>query len=358
MAQLLGRQINSQGDWSPNINFSSEDWLEAVALHSPAQLSVGRKRSSAVLTGYIPFDRLREAIKFIFGFSWVDGAGYLRRSPPITHPWLSGLFATELIECTGLQFTAKVGPPHKWAMPYADYRLCKVSVLFGQPPYEILADGDLVGLGNDYAAYRGEEMRRHCFWSPKAYVDQLELPGGMVVFKAPGVTINGLDLNNTQIATPRNVFRAEKVRRKLTWMNVPLEFISNNFGFFTKLDKTIGKINSAPFFAESTTPPGEPCGPYTWLLEDVDTVNNEVYADPIVSAVFEGMTRRVDIVMTFCHFCPPRGLPSDSAAGWRLAIAADGLWYPLKYKTTGADFDYPRLADFNRLFTHWTDIEP
>lgn len=356
MAQLLGQQINSQGNWSPNINFGQDEWLEAVALYSPAQLSVGRKRSSAVLVGYVPFDRIREAIKFIFGFSWVDGGGFLRRSVPVTHPWSPNLFATELIECVGVKFITKVGPAHQWSFPYAQYTLCKISVMFSQPPYEVLADSSMVGLGENLAAYRGEEMRRFCFWSPKGYVDQLEMPGGMVVFKAPAdYTINGLVLNNTQILAPRAVYRAEKVRRKLTWVNVPLEFISNNFGFFTKLDKTIGKINSLPFFADPNTPPGQDGGPHTWLLEDVDTVNNEVYADPIVSAVFEGMTRRVDLVMTLCHFNPPRGMPSDLEAGWRLSIAADGLWYPLKYKTNGGDFDYPREFDFNKLFTHWSD---
>jgi len=356
MAQLLGRQIGSAGSWSPIINFGLDDWLEAVNLFSPAQLSVGRKRSSGVLTGYIPFSRLTEAIKFLFGFSWVDSSGYLRRSVPVTHPWSPNLFATELIECTGVQFITKIAQPHKWSLPYAEYRLCKVSVMFSQPPYEVLADGDLAGLGNDYNAYRGEEMRRFCFWSPKAYVDQLEMPGSVVVFKAPSdYRINGLLLNGTQITAPRFVFRAEKVRRKLTWVNVPLEFISNNFGFFTKLDKTIGKINSLPFFAESTTPIGEDGGPHTWLLEDVDTVNNEVYADPIVSAVFEGMTRRVDLVMTFCHFNPPRGYAGDLEAGWRLTIASDGLWYPMRYTTTGNDFDYPKEYDFNKLFTYWSD---
>lgn len=360
MPKLIGDLIGSLGDFTPFFNFSSEDWLEAVALYSPAQMSMGRKRSSATLTGYVPFDRLQDCFKYLIGFSYVStdtGFPALHRSVPSTHPWDSNLFATEIIEAVGVKFISKVAKPHKWSLPYANYTLARVTVHYSQPPYDILADADIDM--SSAVNYRGQEMRRWFWWNPKAYVEQLELPGGFVVFDTPNTTITppgggSYSLDGTQIPGPRQVYRFEKVRRRATWYNVPIEFFSDQYGFF-KSDKALSKINSLPFFADSTAPPGADGAPHTWLLEDVDTVNNEIYADPIVSAVFSGMTRRMDLIFTFCHFNPPRGLTSNPECGWRLTLAADGLWYPQKYKATGAAFDYPREYDFGKLFTHYLD---
>jgi len=349
--RLLGGQLtNNQNpyEWI-DIDFSSEDWAEAVSLYAPSQLAMGRKRSHATLTGYIPFARISGAVKYFLGFSWVDGGNFLRRQVPATHPIFPTLFATEITECVGVKFVAKAAKPHKWSLPYATYSLARITVGYSQPPYEILSDADLDMTSAE--AYRGQELRRWVNWSPKPYVDLLELPGGMFVFDAPGEAFN-----DRPLILPRHVYRAEKQTRRVVWHNVPIEFVTDDYGYMPKIDAAIGRVSSDVFFGDPTGPIGSPGRPGTWLLEDVDTVNNEVYADPIASAVFEGMTRRLDLIFTFKHFNPPNGrTDGDTTAGWALNLAANGKWYPAKNSVTGAKQDFPAQTSFLKLFTHWSD---
>lgn len=347
---------NPDGWWGFDPGFNSDDWKEAVAMYSPSQLAVGRKRSYATLTGYVPFERLTGAIVYLLGFSYVNtqlGFPVLSRQVPATHPWLPSLFATEIVECVGAKFISKVAAPHKWSLPYAKYTLAKITVAYSQPPYKILADAD-IDMSNDQA-YIGQELRRWCYWAPKPRYEMLELPGGMLRFDAPNKSFDG-----AQFISPRQVYRMEKQTRKLVWHNVPEEFVMNSFGFMPKLDKAIGKINKEPFFADSAAPPGTDGCTHTWLLDDVDTVNSEVYVDPIASSAFKELTRRLDIVFTLIHFNPPRGRPESNEAGWRLNLAADGKWYPGKYSFqflgVGIESpqDIPFETSFQKLFTHWS----
>lgn len=152
---------NDQGvDWNADYDFTEDDWLEAIAMYSPASFGMGRKRSSASLTGFIPFARLPGAVRYFLGASWVsDEPGFpvLHRDVPATHPWFPTMFATEISDAVGVKFISKVARPHKWSLPYANYTLCRVTVNYSQLPFPVLADGDIDM--SSLEAYRGQEMR-------------------------------------------------------------------------------------------------------------------------------------------------------------------------------------------------------
>jgi hypothetical protein len=327
-------------EWLFAPSFTSDDWREAVALYAPSQLGLGRKRSYSTLTGYIPFNKIKDACLYFLGWSWVDANKFLRRETPATHPIFHNLFATEILECVPVKFVVKAAKPHKWSLPYATYTLARMTVAYSQPPYEVLSDNDLVMSSSQYA---GQECRRFFNWVPKPYVDLLEMPGGSMLFtddRGPppagydGVVIPGI----------RAHIRAEKSARVVTWFNVPIEFVCDTYGFMPKIESRIGKVNSdAGFF-------GQPA--HTWLLDDVDTVNSEVYADPIATAAFEGFSRRVDLKMTFRHFNPTKGNPASSQAGWRLQPAADGKWYRTRMSAASGT-SLPEEASFVDMFTKW-----
>lgn len=338
---LIGTLVNGsvppELDWLFSSNFSSNDWLEAVALYSPTQLGLGRKRSHATLTGYIPFNKIRDAVTYFLGFSWVDGNNFLRREVPAAHPVFNNLFANEIVECVGMKFVSKAAKPHPWSLPYATYNLARITVAYTQPPYEILSDAQ-ISMASP-SVYKGQELRRWTNWSPKPRVDMLEFPGGTILFDAPGEAWDG-----NPIPALRTLVRAEKSTRKLVWHNVPYEFVMDRYGFMTKIEPNIGKVNSdADFF-------GKPA--HTWLLDDVDVLNSEVYADPIASAAFEGMTRRMDLVFTLTYFNPTNGKAGSTEAGWRLQPAYNGKWYPTTLSLDGSK-TVPEEGDFAAMFTAW-----
>lgn len=190
----------------------------------------------------------------------------------------------------------------------------------------------------------------------------LELPGGMLRFNAPGRPWDG-----QPFLSPRVIFPMNKESRKLIWSNVPVKFVQDNYGYMTKLGAGIGKINSKVFFGD---PNGAPGGPgqsgapgraHCWLLEHVDT--QDTYSDPIASAVMNRFTQHVDIILHLTHFNPPSGHEDgNTEAGWRLNLAADGLYYRGKYSVDPLGVinfpqNWPRETDFDRFFTHHSDIE-
>lgn len=340
-------------DWSLIGNdFTSDDWKEAVALYSPSQLSIGGKRSRATLTGYVPFEKLQQAILWIMGFSWVDANGYLRRNVPACHPILNNLFANEIIECAGVKWLPpKLPKNHPWSWGSSRYFLAKLVIGYSQPPFDILSDADL--LMTNPIVYRGQELRRWCSWSPKPYVDLLEMPGGSEKFDAPGQAFDGKPTFNSRL-----LIRAQKSTMRLVWHDLPLDFIADPYGHMPKIEAAIGKINSDDFFGTNNA--------HTWLLDDVDVVGQNVYADPIASnakslnlennttGAFSALARRCDLIFTFKHFSPTNGKAGSTEKGWRLRPAFNGSWYPAT-NTIGGGVTLPEDTEFQKLFTHWSD---
>ena len=136
-----------------------------------------------------------------------------------------------------------------------------------------------------------------------------------------------------------------------------------------KQDEMIGNYTSRiytaggyTYIAEAT--PGSLTSSAVWRISRIDSSGNELYADPIASAAFEGITRRLDLIFTLVHFNPINGKEGSTEAGWRLNLAADGKWYPGKYSYEWLGIgvkipqDIPYETEFLRFFTHHTDVPP
>lgn len=329
-----------------NNDFTSDDWLEAMALYSPSQLSISGKRSRATLTGLIPFEKVQNAILWLSGFSWVDEDNLLRRNVPANHPLLPGLFCNDIVECVGYgpKTPLKLDKPHPWSLPYGNYELAKITASFSQPPFDVLPDSQM--LTTNPLTYRGQELRRWVSWSPTPEVEMLEVPIGSIVF-------NGGPYNGKPILTPRTVIRKEVSVRKLIWWDVPLSFVCDQYGFMTKIEAAIGKVNSDDFFGVDNA--------YTWLLDKAYPIG-EVYSDPIATQAmtldpegnsFWSFARRVDLCFVFKYFNPTMGVANPTTKGWRSAPGWDGKWYPIK-RTDGGEA-LPQATEFGKLFTHWSD---
>lgn len=317
--------------------FTEDDWLEAVNLHSPSQLSMGRKASNAALTGYIPFNRINSAVAFFLGFSYVAGTGtsrILSRSQPALHPIFPGMVATMIQETTGLQFVSKSLTWPVNSLPYATYNMWKVTVAYSQPNYVILPDWD------DLIAPRatGCERLRYTYDTPKPYVDQLVVPGGTMLFDATGQPFNGKPAGfGTQVT-----IRSQKSATYLTWYNVPIDWVATDNGVMTTIVAAMGKINSDVFMGEQ---------PHIWLLDDVEPTDSQVYADPIATDVFSTLSKRIDIKFTFKYFNPPVGAGSTTDRGWRVQPAYNGNWYRAYLQQDNA-ISWPLETSFNALFDY------
>lgn len=345
--QLIGagnlNAIPPEEEWLFEGNFNSDDWLEAVSLYSPRQIGLGHKRSHATLTGYLPYDKLKSALVYFLGFSWVDENRFLRRQVPGNHPDLPNLFATEILSASFVKFITKAVKPHKWSVPVATYQLVKLTVAYSQPPYEILADGSL--LMADQNEYKGQELRRWMNWNPKPTYENLVLPGGAMVYKdARGVPPAGVDGMPAGFGQ-RALFRQQKSTRKVIWHDVPIDFVFDQYGFMTKFENAIGKINSDTDFF------GQPA--HTWLLDDVDIAGKELYADPLATIALEGFTRRMDIVMTFRYFNPAASADGTAERGWRLQPNTQKMEYVPTMMTGDHAKQFPEEADFADLFRAW-----
>ncbi len=313
--------------------FTEDDWLEAVNLHSPSQLSMGRKASNATLTGYIPFDRIQAAVTFFMGFSYVEG-GRLHRTQPCQHPIFPGMVATYIQETTGLQFVSKSTSWPVNSLPYATYNMWKVTVAYSQPNYKIIPDWDpLITPGAS-----GRELNRYVYDTPKPYVDQLVVPGGTMLFDATGKPFDGKPAGFGTLVT----IRAQKSTMFLTWFNVPIEFVTDDNGFLSTIGPALGKINSDTFFGQAA---------HLWLLDDVEPSDSQVYADPIATSVSNQIAKRVDLKFTFKYFNPPIGTGTTSDQGWRLQPAYDGNWYRT-YLQQDPSISWPLDTSFNALFDY------
>lgn len=354
-----GHLVNNgpNGWWGFDPGFGLDEWKESVALYGTSELAVGRKTSSATLSGYVPFDRVMGCISFMLGYSWVDDApGFpvIRRNLPAVHPLMPELMCDQLVECRGVKFDVKAAGHHPRSLAYAKYRMALLTFSFRQEKFPLLEDGDLdmSSLEN----YRGQEMRRFCHWVPSPRVEWLEVPGGFAAFDCPGK-----QWHNTNFIAPRLLFPQTKSQRKLIFNQVPESFLFDPYGF-SKLDRYVGRINKFPFFANPNSAPGTDGGPSTWLFENWEVLDGDIYADPVASMAFQGLERRLNVAMYFTHFNPKLGAPDNPAAGWRVSLAQDGSYYPIKYRvetTPGVSvpMNLPRDFDFGRLFTRWDDVE-
>ncbi len=307
--------------------FTASDWLEAVNLFSPAQLRVGKKQSTSTLTAYIEdFNKLKNCIHWLRGYSWVDENLDLRRQRPARHPFWPNMVCTEIVDVTGLQFDSKQEIiSDEMDLAYAKYKKFKVTVVFNSVPYLIMDDG-----------VAETEDERWTMFPHKPYVDFYELPAGTIKFIADNPP---QPWDGKPIMGPRTVIRTQKSLYELKWFDVPISFVYDSNGASPKIDAAIGKISSDEYA-------GKPAG--TFLLDDAEF---DIYNDPIVGDILGNVGRMVDVTFHLKFWDPPLGHATNTTRGWTLELAQDGLAYPTQ-RATGTTPKY-QSVEIASLFRHW-----
>lgn len=307
-------------------DFTADDWLEAVDLYSPAQLSIGRQRAVSTLTGYVEdFTKLKACVHYLRGYSYVDENKNLRRVLPARHPIWKNLVCTEILECQGMQFDQKQDVSEDNPdLPFASYKKFKVVASFDAPPYSMEQDELIV-----------TEDDRFTTFDPHPYVDNYVVQGGEVLYVA-----TGKDWNNRPIPYPISI-RSTKSLYELKWHGVPRDFICDgSTGAYPNFDRAIGKISSDTYAGKE---------PGCWLVEQPEFTP---YNDPVVGDLFGNLGRFVDVTIKLRLWEPEVGYDDGTSRGWLLVLASDGKGYPVKRQTgTKPLFDSVAISS---LFTHWT----
>ena len=313
-----------QTDFLFNGEFDDSDWLEAVNLYAPSQLSVGKQRAVATMTAYIEdFSKLKSCIHWLRGYSWVDENLNLRRVRPARHPIWPNLVCTEILECVGLQFDRKQDiTTDDQDLPFAVYKKFKLTASFNSVPYLMADDGD------------GTEDERWTTFTPKPYVDNYAFPFGEVKYSAPGKA-----WDDTPIMRD-TVLRSQKGLYELKWFEVPILFILDDDGIARKLEAAIGKLNSDTYAGQF---------PGVWLLDDASV---EPYSDPIVGDIAGTTGKMANVTFYMRKWNPTVAVPSDPTRGWNLELAIDGQGYPA-YRRDGTSKKFEDVS-FASLFTHWS----
>lgn len=372
------------------------DWLEQTPLYSPSRASIGRKRSTAWMRGYIPFPKILSAISYFLGYSYhaPDGEGVrrLHRSLPAQHPYYQRYAATEiteiqLISWTGERLTVEALPAND-RLDFAEWRWALTTVKYTQSPVNIRPD-NLVhtfstaqpGGGNP-----ASELMRFCTLVSTGEVDPLTIWQGQYVVDWPSdPNVNEPATNVSRIdgrpyPSPSAFLRNYLTNYKLTIYNVPYDFFYNAVGQYTNIGLCIGRINNAEFFpewpdtSEGHPVPGTGLAKHTCLLNKVYPVDAEVYSDPAAFMVgnWRGQ-RRVDMCFEFLHFDPPNavkayevanGLPISTQGlerGWRLHPYKDMKFYPSKTNPGTPEHPIPagtilpEEANFDAMFGYRSD---
>jgi hypothetical protein len=188
-------------------------------------------------------------------------------------------------------------------------------------------------------------MRRWVNWCPKPYYENLILPGGSLKYvDSRGVAPAGHH-DETAGQGQKAILRQQKYTKKVIWYDVPIDFVTDNFGFMSKIANAIGKCSAdSDFF-------GQPA--HTWLLDDMDILGRELTADPVAIAALSGFTRRMDLEFTFRYFNPENEDPGSTEHGWRLQPRyQSGKYLPVVFSDGGVK-TFPDEAGFADLFTAW-----
>lgn len=309
-------------------SFTAADWKEAVDLHSPSQLSIGKQRAVTTLTAYVEdFTKLKACLHYLRGYAWVDTDLTLRRNLPARHPIWKNMVCTEILECHGLQFDSKQDVSQDNPdLPFATYKKFKLVASFSAPPYAMAADGDVL-----------TEDERWVTFGEKPYVDYFQAQMGEAKFSAPSSSFHTTPI---PYAVP---VRSQKSVYELKWWEVPSEFVRDSEGITPKFDAAIGKVNSDTYAGKY---------PGTLMVDDIDV---EVYNDPIVGDILGTLGRFVNVTFKFRIWDPTEGNATTATTaalhGWNLALAIDGKAYPVT-RTLGGATLYEETA-FASLFTHW-----
>jgi hypothetical protein len=304
--------------------YTAANWREDLS-HSRTDV-ISRDRSLATVTTVVDFAKYKSAVKFILGYSYVDGNKKLRRETPAFHPQWPWLYARAITNVTFLDFNGKAIDAWEGSLYYATYVYAMVTVEFAEVRYEIWED--------DEVSY---EYERYLERKPKPYVELNQVDGGSLTISTPTA---GDPNGKPFIAAPYVLARQEKSMFQLVWHEVPRDLIEDSDGNRPKFKAIQKKVNTTAFM-------GHAAG--TLLCEDVEA---EDMPSPIATDLFSGLQFTSKVTMTLKEFDPPRGDINETRRGWNLLpwnAPSTFYWY-----VDPAGNPLYSSYEFAKFFTHYS----
>lgn len=197
-----------------------------------------------------------KAIAGILGYAFINNTGNsgnikdinskLSRVLPMQHPYWTWLYATEIVDQHGVNWSTKgtivtqAQFPNGWQQglegSVSTYGLERYTINFNALPYDVVSDSNLGNAGDG----TGAEYNRYVVQISKPTTQTFAFPGGSFKFA------NGPNAGAPPFTGP---FAIRTMRRTVswTWMLVPEYYIFNSAGFASNIEPCVGRINNAAF---------------------------------------------------------------------------------------------------------------
>lgn len=332
----------------PEDEFGEADWRETLAAFQPGGGDIiSTERSEATLVAEIPARKRRSAARFLLGYHWADnGTPYrLHRQTPVRHPHYPWLFASSVHFSQWLpvgnpddpdgQGRAKrlAAEPGEPLAAQGNYNRAYATVLFSQPPYQVLDDDDIWFSESDRFFDRWTQI------SPRLDLLSADTGRQMVFAEGPSGNPNGKPFQG-EVAEFRQVSYYQAV-----WHAVPSSYVCDGDGVPTKLMRAIGCLNDDTWmgFARNTVRFDPPeFRRYLWPIWTDEAVGGAYMYDITLNiAVFDPPASVVSPLRRGWNLFPwARGGGSGGGPGWYTAQRSDGTYY------------LPEI-DLDTIFDHW-----
>ncbi len=333
------------------------DWLEAIDNTGPGNtVDATGTTQEATLTGYVPFNKYRSAMRYFLGYSYADTAApwALHREPPQAHPEFPQLYAYAM---SATPFAPEVNPDGTF--------VTKTQSLFDPDQYFGSYQQRLVTIRfKSFGRMRfypdsmieafSEEYRRWTTLRGEPGIETLNVDGYQLSFaetsggpNAPVIYAAGPPkIKATPFPCPMpELF--PKCNFAIKWHGVPYEYLSANPDIFrpTKILSMLGYVNSQAFL-------GNNFPAHTMLFTSV--IFEEILYPVTPQNPLEPVTG-YDVTFMLLENPKESGVGGSTFRGHRVfPWRTNGLWYHAV--RTNAD-DSPGAeflpgADLDLLFEH------
>ena len=229
-SQLLYGQV-SEADFKEFVHGTTSIRTDAFSVNA-ADLTMNLQ---------IPGDKLKPALQWILGVSYMDQSSVLRRSLPMFHPVHPWAWAKS-VKVNGQQYNGDDNAAVVWEYQStpAAWKKYDVQVTFEMPDYHLRGEESR---GIDWTL----EYQRFVSKQLTPRVELVSINDGRMKYSA-----NATDLwNDKPHVGEVPVARRDFAGVKLVWHQVPLEYVqADDDSLPTKLLQVQGKVNSATFLGQ------------------------------------------------------------------------------------------------------------
>lgn len=250
------------------------DWKEYIGNESPVSSRFSATQQDTTLTGWIPANKKRSALRYFLGYSYADdSAPYsLHRELPARHPVFPNLYAfdvsfTDIAPKAGTSASHNI-VPGTWtespfeattpsddtyfdengdivqienpsAMYYADYQKTLMTVQYK-------SFGRMKFLPDEYVDSYTDEWKRYTTWNAEPSVEALSADGASQLVFREGQSSEKAANSNKEPWVDHTAFPAPiaelmgKVALVLNWFQVPHNYLSTDPDVLL-LDKIVGR---------------------------------------------------------------------------------------------------------------------